>query len=387
MFDPIRELIAENKIAQALAACGDLELKPTDRSRLISLRRRWDLLIDKDIAQTSEQRLLTLEGNGVVDDLLKWLDQMEYSRSSKEEWSVKVTHTKKDTGSGAAAGTGNGSLKSNAKWLWIGAVVIAVFAAGLTLMMVDRSAPVTDKEEARELPRNPDATDPPAREERTPSPEAEPTEPTPTVPGKTKYNPGELVAVDPAKTSKLQIDPSKVQINPNIRLNSDALRKLAAANALMTTGEQVDIAVALYRNVKAPTEYDAVLSKALASYIKRETGSMDVAPEVLTQKFHDHEKRDRLQMRGIFDATGLNVKRARFLFLGDVRNIDARGKAEFRMCLFDVARGKGFTRGKSIDVGTSARTNVSTGSRLKEKELFYAARDYLKEMKERGILK
>jgi hypothetical protein len=385
MFNPIRELIAQNKIAQALASCGELNLSPTNRSRLISLRRRWDLLTEQAIAQAREERLLRLEENGLVEDLLKWLDHMEYTPEASEEWSVKVTHTKQGTGTGAAAGTGNGSVKSKVKWLWIGAAVIVLLA--VTWMLWPPTSPTGEAAtEAREVRETPPADGNNTESPTSPATE-EPPVTKPTNPGRTKVNPGDLVAVDPSKIDLSKIDPSRVQLDPNLRLNPDALRKLAAANALMTTGDQVDVAVAFYRNAQAPTKYDAVLSKALASYLGREAGGLDIAPDVLTQKFHDHEKRDRLQMRGVFDATGLSAGRARFLFLCDVRNIDARGKAELRMCLYDVERGKGFTRGKGIDVGTSARTNAATGSRLQEKELFYAARDYLKEMKERGILK
>lgn len=383
MFNPIRELIAENKIVQALAACGDLDLTPANRSRLISLRRRWDLLAEQTIAQTREERLLRLEENGVVEDLLKWLDQMEYA-PAKEEWSVKVTHTKQ--GGGAAAGAKPGPAKSNARWLWTGAATIALLAVIWMAWPGADPAPVAENP-TRELPQDPPAESPTREEPSAPPAKEEPPTDGPIKPGTTRINPADLVATTPGKIDLSKVDISAVPLNKDIRLNSDALRKLAAANALMTAGDQVDIAVALYRNTKAPTKYDPVLSKALASYLMREAGALDVAPEVLTQKFHDHDKRERLQLRGTFEASGLNVKRARFLLLADIRNIDVRGKAELRLCLYDVERGRGFTRGSSINVGTSARTNISTGSRLKEKELFYAARDYLKEMKERGVLK
>jgi len=347
MFNPIREQIAENKIAQALAACGDLDLAPADRSRLISLRRRWDLLTEQAIAQTREERLLRLEENGVVEDLLKWLDQMEYSPEAKDEWSVKVTHTKK----GAAAGTGNGSVKSNAKWLWVGASLIAL----LVVTWIWRTNVNPDLAPTAKVEQASEATETPARNEPTP--------------GK----------IDLSKVDLSKVEASKVQINPNIRLNSETLSKLATVNALMTKGEQVDIAVAIYNNDKPPTKFNASATKSLAAYLDRKIGGMDVADNVLTQKFHDHDQRDRLFKRGLIDDNSLTAKRARFLLLVDLRKQGTSDKAFMNLCLYDVERNKSVPKNK---ISTSPYTS---GQQIKE--MYYFASEFLKEMKERGILK
>lgn len=380
MFNPIREQIAENKIDQALAACGDLDLAPADRSRLISLRRRWDLLTEQAIAQTREERLLRLEENGVVEDLLKWLDQMEYSPEAKDEWSVKVTHRKK--GTGATAGTGGGSVKSSAKWLWVGASVIALLAITWIWranVNPDR-APTAKVEQARE------ATETPARNEpATPPAREEPPAKTPTTPGKTTLKPGDLVATTPGKIDLSKVDlskveASKVQINPNIRLNSETLKKLTAANALMTTGEQVDIAVTVYNNEKFPTSYDASASKSLADYLDRKIGNMDVAYNVLTQKFHDHANRDRLFKHGAIEDKSLTAKRARFLLLVDLRKVSRTSdKAKMSLCLYDVGRNKSFPDNRQSRYQYSSEQQV--------KELYTYVDKYLEELKERGILK
>ncbi|MEL7161338.1 MAG: hypothetical protein AAFN92_11335, partial [Bacteroidota bacterium] len=127
------------------------------------------------------------------------------------------------------------------------------------------------------------------------------------------------------------------------------------------------------------TAYNAALSKSLASYLDREWKE-NIQTDVLTQKFHDDPDRERLQLRAVFpNKDQLNVKRARYLLTTDIRNVSAQGKAELRILLFDVSRGKGFTRGKQIDIGTN--------NQYKEKDLLYTCNDFLKEFRERGLFK
>jgi len=101
MYEPIRQLIRENRLRKAMHSMNQLDLSREHASRLVTLDRRLRIIENKQIGNLSEERLLTIEENGLVQDMLVFLDQVEYPHPDHG-----TTGTKER---GAAAGTGDGS--------------------------------------------------------------------------------------------------------------------------------------------------------------------------------------------------------------------------------------------------------------------------------------
>lgn len=109
MYEPIRQLIRENRLRPAMHAIGGLELSREHSSRLVTLERRLSIIEDKKISNLSEDRLLTIEENGLVEDMLIFLDKVEFP--TRHERPEATTFT------GAAAGVKHASNKRFGKVL------------------------------------------------------------------------------------------------------------------------------------------------------------------------------------------------------------------------------------------------------------------------------
>jgi hypothetical protein len=85
-----------------------LHLSREHTSRLVNLHRRYRVYQDKAIANLAEERLLRIEENGIVEDVLTFLDMVEFPARHEEE------------GVGAVAGAAEKDEKSKGKgnrWL------------------------------------------------------------------------------------------------------------------------------------------------------------------------------------------------------------------------------------------------------------------------------
>jgi len=390
MFDPIRELIAQHRIPQALAEAAKLDLQPGRRSQLLNFRRRWNQLTEESINNTREARLLKIEENDVIVDFMRWLDALEYSGGEDEAVpSPLPPHAGAPATAQTTTATSSGEGFSNKNRL----MPILLGLLGLIIVSVVGYILATDKESSvlppevvvKEQPAGQPADTPPPNTPAPDKPEPDKPADTPTPadpkprgsrPDKPASLATDLVAV-PARIDPSVLAPANVMKMDTARLINPGV--LFTNISLMTNGSQVDLAVAVYKANKSPTKFDAKLTNNLSGYLQREIKPMKVSDDVLTSTFHNLEGRERLTLRGFMTDKRLKANRARYILTADVRNIDSQGKGYLRLMLYDVARGKGFTRRKSIDIGTSTR--------LKEKDLAYAARDYLKEMKDRGLFK
>ncbi len=359
MFDTIRKKIRENRLAAALHDMDELPLSREHRSRLVNLHRRFRVYQDKAIGNLIEDRLLRIEENGIVEDLLMFLDMVEFPAKDQE---IPESDTE-----GAAAGAGKEQRRKKS-WLpllLVGVVILAL--AVWWLLPAATPKPIgeatVERVEPSERPAAEQPSDQPATEEPEKNPER-PTNPgTSRVPaGKLTINPELLQRPDLTRVKDLQLDP---------RVLSRTLLP-----ALMTQGPQVDLAVAVYRNRKAPTKYDEALSKSLATYLDGQFKE-SITYGVLTDAFHDLEDRDRMVLRGAMEDNRLSSKRARYLLLVDIRNLTVTNKADFRLCLYDVARQKGLTKGSSVDLGS--------WTSIKQKDMSYQAKAFLTDRKERGL--
>jgi len=98
--------------------------------------------------------------------------------------------------------------------------------------------------------------------------------------------------------------------------------------------------------------------------------------EVLTKAFHGADLREQMIVKNTGSDDRLKSSRTKYLLLCDIRQVSGE-KGYLRMCLYDVARKKGFTRGKTI--------TIRPGKSFQEKEMLLTVESYLKEMKKRGL--
>jgi len=400
MYDAIRQLISENRLSQALREMQQLDLSREHASRLVTIQRRHRILENKAMGNLIEERLIRIEENGIVEDMLLLLDHAEHPLPDGETTAPAGIGAGAGASSGSAntgngrntTGTGDGRTTTQKLLPYLlggGALLLlAVFwfsrpdpeptpASPATEARTEATLTQAERDEIakQERIRLEEERKQQQEKERLAREQADASQPstsTATRPSVTLSN-ATLEKLKEAQTSQVETG-QVLQVDPSILAKQD-LRRLVPT-ALMTSGPQVHTAVAVYRNKKAPTAYDASLTASLTKYLDQ-TFQGSIQGDVLTDVFHKLEGRDRLQMRGLMTDDRLKVDRAKYLLLVDVRNVNLQGKADLRMCLYDVARGKGFTRGKQIDIGTS--------SRLKEKELIYQTVDYLKEMNGRGL--
>ncbi|MEO0733345.1 MAG: hypothetical protein AAFZ52_10960, partial [Bacteroidota bacterium] len=278
MYDAIRLLIRENRIADALRAMDDLDLSREHASRLDSLHRRWRILEDKAMGNLIEERLIRIEENGIVEDVLKLLDHAEHPLPDLGADAGAITVSKTVKVPDAAGGKSRMPL-----YLGFGAVALAFLA--WVLWPSPTPSPVAED--------TPPAQEEPAKEE-----------PTGTRP--------EVVLTDAARERLREAAAERIS-NQELRVDPSVLRRVTTA--FMTSGEQVDVAVAVYHAKKSPTSHSAELSKSLSSYLDREW-KKSFATDVLTETFHKYKDRERLQLRAANDANDkLKVNRARYLFL------------------------------------------------------------------------
>lgn len=366
MYDAIRQLIRENRVAAALDAMDKLDLGREHSSRLTTLHRRWRILEDKAMGNLIEERLLRIEENGIVEDILQLLDHAEHPLPEPEE----VAHagapagaTTESFGKASKTGTGDGSTTgSNAKtWLIAGGGLVILLLAFWFSRPDPESSPA-----ATEVTAQPPTESPtPNESAKNPDPPTQSERPSLTL---SEANQDRL-----QEAAGAQLQTRDLKVDPKILANRDILK--AISPPLMTDGQKVPMTVAVYISDKAPTEYDIALTKHLGSFLRSRL-QREISIEVLTNAFHSWEGREKLQLRGVADDTRLKATRTPHILMVDIRNIKY-GKGEMRTCLYDVNRKKGFTRGGSIAIGTSTNPN--------ENALLEPVLKYLVELKERGL--
>ncbi|SEQ82829.1 hypothetical protein [Neolewinella agarilytica] len=372
MYEQIREHIRENEIPEALNAMDKLPLSAELKGKLLTLHRRWRIYENRAMSNLEEERLLRIEENQIVDDMITLLNRAEDSKGTVRQREVKVTYTEREAGATAGAGGVNKSSGGIPRWLlYAGGLALLLFG-GVWLVksmqgpdpatgeLAGSTPPVTESSADREAP--PSSTDtpesPPASDDAPPSSTERPT-------------------LRPATDLKIE-DLSRVkelQVDPNILRNPRILDAIKANAPLMTEGSYIPMAIAVYYNEKAPTAYNEELTKTLGSFIRARI-QREASMEVLTKAFHVSDMREKIVLRAIGGDARLKSSRAKYLLLCDIRQVSG-DKGYLRMCLYDIARQKGFTRGKSI--------TIRSGKSFQEKELLMAVQEYLTELKKRGL--
>ncbi|MEL7161572.1 MAG: hypothetical protein AAFN92_12510, partial [Bacteroidota bacterium] len=236
MYDAIRKLIREDRIADALNAMDQLDLGREHASRLDTLHRRLRILENKAMGNLLEDRLLAIERNGIVEDVLKLLDHAE--------------HPLPDTGEAAGAKTVSKTVtvpdtvtEKSRLPLYLGFSAVALAFAVWALWPSPEPEPIGEVVPTVEE----EAPAPPDREEPAPAPQEEPTtrRPNVTLTDATNQQLREAAAT--------KVQEGQLRVDPSILANRDVLRR--AVTGYMTLGEPVDVAVAVYNNRKAPTAY------------------------------------------------------------------------------------------------------------------------------------
>ncbi|MEM9526631.1 MAG: hypothetical protein AAGA31_08485, partial [Bacteroidota bacterium] len=157
MYDAIRQLIRENRVAAALDAMDQLDLSREHSSRLTTLHRRWRILEDKAMGNLIEERLLRIEENGIVEDILQLLDHAEHPLPEHEEQAhpgapagAKTESSGKAKQKGTADGRG---ANSNAKiWLMAGGAIGVLLLAFWFLRPDSKPATPTTTEVTSRVP-------------------------------------------------------------------------------------------------------------------------------------------------------------------------------------------------------------------------------------------
>jgi hypothetical protein len=348
MYKTIREKIRENRIAEALKEMDELRLSREHTSRLVNLHRRYRVYQDKAISNLAEERLLRIEENGIVEDILTFLDMVEFpAKYEQEEEGAAAGATERTKEQGKKSGSGR----------WVLPVIGLAVVAMLAFWMLQPDGKPTPVKPATEQPETQENTDKPGR----------PTLTNPRIPdGKVTLNPDVIDRVELKPVTGMKID-------PNI------LSRTLLLQPFMTEGKQIPMAFALYYNKKSPTEYNETMSRKMGGFV-RNFLKREISLDVLTKAFHQSEIRDRVVLRATSDEDKrLKSERTPYLLLLDVRD-EQRNKGYMRICLYDVARQKGFTRGKSILV-KDAKGQITYS------EMAAFVKEYLTELRERGLFK
>ncbi len=367
MYEQIREHIRENEIPEALDAMDKLTLSAELKGKLLTLHRRWRIYEDRAMSNLEEERLLRIEENQIVDDLITLLNRAEDPKGTVRQREVKVTYTEREAGANAGAKEVVKSKGIPMSYLLGALGLIALLALGWWAMQPEpepselstNTRPTLETADDRQAPPSSSTPEsPPASNDAPPSSTERPT-------------------LRPATDLKLEdISRAKdLKIDPNILRNPRILDALKTNAPLMTEGDYVPMAVAVYFNEKAPTAYNEQLTRSLGSFIRARV-QREVSMEVLTKAFHLSDMREKIVLRSIGGDARLKSSRTKHLFLCDIRQVTG-DKGYLRMCLYDVARQKGFTRGKSI--------TIRSGKSLQEKEMLLAVQEYLTELKKRGL--
>lgn len=286
MFDPIRELISQNQLREAFQACDELTLSASNRSQLIALRRRWDMISTDLIGNTREERLIRIDENQLVQDLLAWLDFMDSD----------VQH---DQPVDRETSTSGQEKKKSSPW-GIGLILLLILGVSVGGVYTIRQLNKGDITEQKE-----------------------PTRPT-------GSNNGDRDL--PAELDQPQRDP----------------RAASTTGALMTSGAKEKLTVAVYLGRQASTKYMDQLSQQVARYLSSYQ-SFAIPTNVLTDAFHNSEEREAINLKGrIQNPPALNPNRASYLLLIDFRNINREGNGRLTLCLYDVARKGGFEINKEF---------------------------------------
>jgi hypothetical protein len=148
MYNTIREKIRENMISEAFQDMDALRLSREHTSRLVNLHRRYRVYQDKAIANLAEERLLRIEENGIVEDMLTFLDMVEFPANYEQE-------EEKGAAAGAVKKTEKSKQKGN-RWLLpaLGLLVVALTAFWM-LQPEPKPTPTKPSVELRESPDNP----------------------------------------------------------------------------------------------------------------------------------------------------------------------------------------------------------------------------------------
>ncbi|MFK8163341.1 MAG: hypothetical protein AB8H12_12840 [Lewinella sp.] len=349
MYNTIREKIRENRIAEALKEMDELQLSREHTSRLVNLHRRYRVYQDKAISNLAEERLLRIEENGIVEDILTFLDMVEYPAKYEQEEEV-----------GGAAGAKNKDEQRKEKgnrWLLSAIGLIALALVAFWWLQSDNdptpAKPAVEAQEKPEEPDKPDANRPTLTNPRIPD-------------AKVTLNPDVLDRVELKPATGLKIDPS-------------VLSKALLLQPFMTEGKRVPMALAFYYNKKSPTEYNETMTRQMGGFV-RSFLQREISMDVLTKAFHQSEIRERVVLAGTSEKDKrLKTERAPYLLLLDVRN-EQRNKGYMRICLFDVSRQKGFTRGKSVTLRDS-------NGKIVYREIANFVQEYLTELREKAVFK
>jgi hypothetical protein len=348
MYNTIREKIRENRIAEALKELDGLQLSREHTSRLVNLHRRYRVYQEKAISNLAEDRLLRIEENGIVEDLLTFLDMVEYPAKYEQEEEL-----------GAAAGATKKEERSKGKgnrWILpvLGLAAVALIAFWMLPADTTPDKPPTKVTERPVKPKTPEETDPPGRTNpRTPD-------------GKITLNPDILDRVELKRATDLKIDPS-------------ILSGSLLLQPFMSEGKLVPMALAVYYNKKSPTEYNEVMSRQMSDFV-RSFLQREVSLDVLAKAFHQSDIRETIILRATSgEDKRLKAERTPYLLLIDLRN-EARNKATMRICLYDVARHKGYTHGKSV-------TMRDGSGKISYREMATFIKEHLTGLREKGVFK
>lgn len=365
MFDSIREKISENRTAEALSDLDGLSIDREHRSRLINLQRRFRAYQDKAMSDLEENRLLRIEENGIVEDLLIFLDVLEFAPK-------KV----RAEAAGAAAGADREVAKSKGgamRWLLplLGILLVAVIA--YQMLPNKDETDTSTKVPARETPVEPtgQTSDKPAEQPNQPA--GNPTEDdNPTVPQ--PQGPGGKLTIDPRI-----IDRATIKDVTDLKINPDLLKNVASRLSLMTDGPQVPMAFAVYYDKTSTITYNEEISRKLGSYV-RSLLQREISLEVLTNTFHGSDLRERIVLRGVSDGDArLKAERTPYLLLMEISK-EQGTKGLMQICLFDVARKKGFPKNRQVTLRAANGSFVYT-------EMTAFLKEYLSEMRKGGLLK
>lgn len=369
MFDIIRQKIRENRIAEALNDLDGLSLSREDASRLVNLHRRYRVYQDKAIGNLEEDRLLRIEENGIVEDVLVFLDTLEFAPRQ-----VPVEEA------GADAGAGKEVVKSkggNMRWLLLllGVLLVAVLA----YQVIPKKDKTASKVPAQETPVQPtgQTSDKPNEQstqpagnptgEDKPAQDENPTEPQP-------RDPGGKLTIDPRI-----VDRATLKDVTDLKINPDLLKNVASRLSLMTDGPQVPMAFAVYYDKTSTTTYNEEISRKLGGYV-RSLLQREVSLEVLTNTFHQSDLRERIVLRAASDGDArLKAERTPYLLLMEISK-EQGTKARMQICLFDVARQTGFPQNRQVTIRSANGSFVYT-------EITAFLKEFLSDMRKRGLLK
>lgn len=363
MYEQIREHIRENEIPEALDAMDKISLSAELKGKLLTLHRRWRIYEDRAMSNLEEERLLRIEENQIVDDLITLLNRAEDSKGTVRQREVKVTYTEREAGANAGAGGGQKSKGIPLSYLLGALGLIALLAFGWWIMQPKPEPAATPvsagtAEDQQAPPSSSTSETPSATDDAPPSSTGRPT-----------LRPATDLKIEDLSRAK------DLQIDPNILRNPKIIEGIKINAPMMTTGDYVPMAIAVYFNEKAPTAYNEELTKTLGSFIRARV-QREVSMEILTKAFHLSDMREKIVLRSYGGDARLKSSRAKHLLLCDIRQVTGE-KGYLRMCLYDVARQKGFTRGKSI--------TIRSGKSFQEKEMLLAVQEYLSELKKRGL--